>query len=116
MCLSTRQQSPYKNQSNYSFSPQITRLAPRFVPLSSSRSCSQFFTLIVIIFRVGRLVVLLIEAVQVGDLLQQLEDAVPVILQVRDLTVEQVKALQVLEILLKINPKEVFPPFPDCGT
>ncbi len=51
--------------------------------------------------RVGGLVVLLVEAVQVGDLWQQLEHALPVVLQRRDLTVEQVQTLQTLQVLLQ---------------
>lgn len=58
---------------------------------------------IIIIFWVWCLVVLLIKPIQVCDLLEQLKDAVPVVLKVCNLTVEQVKTLQILQILLKIN-------------
>lgn len=51
--------------------------------------------------RVGHLVVLLVEAVQVGELGQQLKDAVPVVLQRGHLTAVQVQALQVLQVLLQ---------------
>lgn len=55
---------------------------------------------VIICVRVGRLVVLLVKPVQEGDLRQQLEDAVAVVVQRRDLTVEQVQTLQALQALL----------------
>lgn len=70
----------------------------------------QEVTLIIIIFRVWCLIIFLIKPIQVCDLLKQLKNAVSVILKVCNLTVEQVKALQVFEILLKINKKGFFPP------
>lgn len=42
---------------------------------------------VVVVVGVGRLVVVAVEAVQVGDLRQQLEDAVPVVRSRRDVTV-----------------------------
>lgn len=50
---------------------------------------------------VWRLVVLLVEAVQVSHLRQQLEHALPVVLQRRDLAVKQVQTLQALQVLLQ---------------
>lgn len=44
-------------------------------------------TVVVVVVGVGRLVVVAVEAVQVGDLRQQLEDAVPVVRSRRDVTV-----------------------------
>lgn len=42
---------------------------------------------VVVVIGVGRLIVVAVEAVQVGDLRQQLEDAVPVVRYRRDITV-----------------------------
>lgn len=52
-------------------------------------------------FRVRDLVVLLIKSVQVGELRQELEDSVPVVVQRGHLTAVQVQTLQVLEALLQ---------------
>lgn len=68
------------------------------MPRSLNRGRRRTF---VVRLRVRGLVVLLVEAVQVRELRQQLEDALPVVLQRRDLTVKQVQALQALQVLLQ---------------
>lgn len=54
---------------------------------------------------VGHLVVFLVKPVQVSELRQQLEDALSVVVQRRDLTAVQVQALQVLQVLLQFKNK-----------
>lgn len=56
--------------------------------------------LTVVSVRVGPLVVLLVEAVQVTELRQHLEDVVPVVVGCGHLAAVQVQALQVLQVLL----------------
>lgn len=57
--------------------------------------------LTVVVVGVGRLVVVAVEAVQVGHVGQQSEDAVPVVCHRCDVTVEQLQAPQVLQVLLQ---------------
>lgn len=57
--------------------------------------------LTVVVVGVRRLVVVAVEAVQVGHVRQQPKDAVPVVRDLCDVTVEQLQAPQVLQVLLQ---------------
>lgn len=68
-------------------------------PGGSHPSC--FLPLTIVSIRIGHLIVLLVEAVEVTELRQHLEDVVPVVVGCGHLTAVQVQALQVLQVLLE---------------